>query len=273
MSVGFQVAVCAVPFFDLLDGEEESLAAEVAEAPDAAAATAAMDASRQRLAQALDSVVRSLPAPVRGDLTASRAVAYALVGLVDGRMLHRPAGGLERWRERLLEFELYGSALAGQEVVAQARAAARGRAEGTPTAGLAEGTPTVGHPSALAPFYLAVLRAGFEGSLRGDAVGLSSLIAALEAAVGARKDGRLEVAPDMRPTRIGLAPVPLAALGLAAWLVAGFVVWLALLGRSFEEADQMAERIAAGSPTTSVEDPLSHSVGPSGLAMSTREES
>ena len=278
MSVGFQVAVCAVPFFDLLDGEEESLAAEVAEAPDAAAVTAAMGASRQRLAQALDSVVRSLPAPVRSDLTASRAVAYALVGLVDGRMLHRPAGGLERWRERLLEFELYGSALAGQEVVAQTRAAARGLAEGglaegTPTAGLAEGTPTVGHPSTLAPFYLAVLRAGFEGSLRGDAVGLSSLIAALEAAVGARKDGRLEVAPDMRPTRIGLAPVPLAALGLAAWLVAGFVVWLALLGRSFEEADQMAERIAAGLPTTSVEDPLSHSVGPSGLAMSTREES
>ena len=304
MSVGFQVAVCAVPFFDLLDGEEESLAVEVAEAPDAATAIAAMDASRQRLAQAVDSVVRSLPAAVRSDLTASRAVAYALVGLVDGRMLHRPAGGLERWRERLLEFELYGSALAGQEVVAQAQtaargiaegtptlriaaargiaegtptlrtAAARGIAEGTPTLGhLAEGTPTLGHPSTLAPFYLAVLRAGFEGSLRGDAVGLASLIAALEEAVGAHKDGRLEAAPDLRPKRIGMAPVPLAALGLAAWLVAGFAAWFALFGRSFEEADQMAQRIAAGLPTTSVEDPLKHSVGPSGLATSTREES
>ena len=293
MSVGFQVAVCAVPFFDLLDGEEESLAVEVAEAPDAATATAAMDASRQRLAQAVDRLVRSLPAAVRSDLTASRAVAYALVGLVDGRMLHRPAGGLERWRERLLEHELYGSALAGQEVVAQAQAAARGSAEGiptlriiaegtstlrmaegTPTLGhLAEGTPTAAHPSTLAPFYLAVLRAGFEGSLRGDAVGLASLIAALEETVGARKDGRLEAAPDLRPKRIGMAPVPLAALGLAAWLVAGFAAWFALFGRSFEEADQMAQRIAAGLPTTSVEHPLKHSVGPSGLATSTREES
>ena len=293
MSVGFQVAVCAVPFFDLLDGEEESLAVEVAEAPDAATATAAMDASRQRLAQGVDSVVRSLPAAARSDLTASRAVAYALVGLVDGRMLHRPAGGLERWRERLLESELYGSALAGQEVVAQAQAAARGSAEGiptlriiaegtptlrmaegTPTLGhLAEGTPTLAHPSTLAPFYLAVLRAGFEGSLRGDAVGLASLIAALEEAVGAHKDGRLEAAPDLRPKRIGMAPVPLAALGLAAWLVAGFAAWFALFGRSFEEADQMAQRIAAGLPTTSVEHPLKHSVGPSGLATSTREES
>ena len=298
MSVGFQVAVCAVPFFDLLDGEEESLAVEVAEAPDAATATAAMDASRQRLAQAVDSLVRSLPAAVRSDLTASRAVAYALVGLVDGRMLHRPAGGLERWRERLLEHELYGSALAGQEVVAQAQAAARGSAEGTPTlriaaargiaegtptlrmaegtstlGHLAEGTPTAAHPSTLAPFYLAVLRAGFEGSLRGDAVGLASLIAALEEAVGAHKDGRLEAAPDLRPKRIGMAPVPLAALGLAAWLVAGFAAWFALFGRSFEEADQMAQRIAAGLPTTSVEHPLKHSVGPSGLATSTREES
>ena len=247
-----------MPFFDMLDEEEASLAPEVADAGDAAAVSAAMDQSRRRIAQAVDRVVRSLPATVRGDLTASRAVAYALVGLVDGRMLHRPAGGLDRWRERLLESELYGSALAGQEVVAQAQMAARG---------ITEGTPTVSHPSTLAPFYLALFRAGFEGSLRGDAVALSSLVAALEQAVGARRDGRLEVAPDVRPTRVGAAPLPLAAMGLAAWLVAGFAVWFALFGTAFEEADQMANRVSAGLPTTgTAADPLDHSVGPSGLA-------
>lgn len=246
MSIGFQVAVCAVPFFDMLDEEEASLSTEVAEASDAAAGSAAMEQSRQRIARAVDRVVRSLPATVRSDLTASRAVAYALVGLADGRMLHRPAGGLEGWRERLLESELYGSALAGQEVVAQAQAAARG---------IAEGTPTVSHPSTLAPFYLAVFRAGFEGSLRGDVVGLSSLVAALEEAVGAHRDGRLEVAPDMRPTRVGIAPLPLAGMGLAAWLVAGFAVWFALFGTSFEEAERMANRVSAGLPAPSVDHP------------------
>lgn len=75
VSIGFQVAVCAVPFFDMLDEEEAALAAEVAEAHDAAAASAAMEQSRQRIAQAVERVVRSLPASVRGDLTASRAVA------------------------------------------------------------------------------------------------------------------------------------------------------------------------------------------------------
>lgn len=260
VSIGFQVAVCAVPFFDMLDEEEASLSAEVAGAHDAAAASAAMEQSRQRIAQAVDRVVRSLPAPVRGDLTASRAVAYALVGLVDGRMLHRPAGGLEQWRERLLESELYGSALAGQEVVAQAQAAARG---------IAEGTPTVSHPSTLAPFYLALFRAGFEGSLHGDVVGLSSLTAALEEAVGAGRDRRLEVAPDLRPARVGVAPLPMATIGLAAWLVAGFAVWFALFGNSFDEADQMSNRIAARLPMTSVEDPLDH---PSGMATFERGE-
>ena len=262
MSIGFQVAVCAVPFFDLLDEEEQSLAAQVAEASEDATATIAMRASRQRLAQGVDSVVRSLPATVRGDLTASRAVAYALVGLADGRMLHHPAGGLERWRDHLLEFELYGSALAGQEVVAQARAAVT----------ISEGAPTgPGHLSFLAPFYLGAFRAGFEGSLRGDAVGLSSLIAALEEVVGAHRQGALEVAPDVRPNRMGLAPLPLAALGLAAWLVAGFAVSFALCGQPLEESDRMAQRLESGLPATDVVDPLNYTVGPSGLTSTDRE--
>ena len=263
MSMGFQVAVCAVPFFDLLDEEERSLAAQVAEASEDAAAAVAMQASRQRLAQGVDSVVRSLPARVRGDLTASRAVAYALVGLADGRMLHHPAGGLERWRDRLLEFELYGSALAGQEVVAQARAAVT----------ITDGASTERrHLSFLAPFYLGVFRAGFEGSLRGDAIGLSSLIAALEEAVGAHRQGTLQVAPDVRPKRMGLAPLPLAVLGLAAWLAAGFAVWLALSGQSLEESDRMAQRLESGLPATAVVDPLDYTVGPSGLTSTGREE-
>ena len=264
MSIGFQVAVCAVPFFDLLDREEESLAAQVAEASDACAVTIVMETSRQRLAQGVDSVVRSLPSAVRSDLTASRAVAYALVGLVDGRMLHHPAGGLERWRERLMEFDLYGSALAGQEVVAQAQEAARGVADAT--------SAVPGHRSAMAPFYLGLFRAGFEGSLRGDAVGLASLIAVLEEVVGARKETPLAAAPDIRPTRFGLAPMPLAAVGLAAWLAAGFSVWFALSGESLQESDQLAERIARGLPVAGVVDPLKHSVGPYRLTTSEREE-
>ena len=257
MSIGFQVAVAAVPFFDMLDEEEDSLAKLVAESADPAVVTAAMDSCRRRLAQGIDAVVRALPAAVRSDLTASRAVAYALVGLVDGRMLHHPAGGLDRWRDRLLEFDLYGSALAGQEVVAQAQAAAHGVTEGA--------APGVSDPVTLAPLYLGVLRAGFEGSLRGDTVGLSSLIASLEEVVGARREVPLEVAADARPRRFGLAPMPLAALGAGAWLTAGLLVWLALSTKSLAESDRMAERISAGLPAASIVDPLDRSVGPSGL--------
>lgn len=255
--IGYQVAVCATPFFDLLDEEEESLAVQVAQATDASAANLAMEASRRRLAQGVDHVVRSLPAPVRSDQAVSRAVAYALVGLVDGRMLHRPAGGLEQWRERLLEFELYGSALAGQEVIAEAQAAARGITD----AGAVAADKRVD----LAPFYLGVLRAGFEGSLRGDSVGLASLIAMLEDVVGGHRGDPLEAAPGVRPTRVGMAPMPLAALGLAAWLIAGFAVWFVLLGQPFEESERSAQRMAAGLPAAA-SDPLERSIGPSGLS-------
>ena len=255
MSIGFQVAVAAVPFLDLLDQEEEALARQVAEAGDPAAAAAAMESARRRLAQGVDGVVRSLPAVVRGDLAASRAVAYALVGLVDGRMLYHPAGGLDAWRDRLLESDLYGSALAGQEVVARAQSAAQGLPDGS--GGIDD--------AALAPFYLAVFRAGFEGSLRGDTVGLASLTASLEEAIGARREQPLAVAPDVRPRRLGLSPVPLSALGLTVWLASGFAVWFALAGDALADSARMAERIAAGLPASGVADPLERSIGPSGL--------
>ena len=255
MSIGFQVAVAAVPFLDLLDQEEDALARQVAEAGDPGTAAAAMEATRRRLAQGVDSVVRSLPGVVRSDLAASRAVAYALVGLVDGRMLHHPAGGLDAWREHLLESDLYGSALAGQEVVARAQSAAQGLSDGS------EGIDD----AALAPFYLAVFRAGFEGSLRADTVGLASLTASLEEAVGARREQLLAAAPDVRPRRLGFSPVPLAALGLAVWLASGFAVWFALAGDPLADSARMAERIAAGLPAGGVADPLERSIGPSGL--------
>ena len=251
------MAVATVPFLDLVDQEEAALAEQVSEAADAHAVAAAMEASRRRLAQGVDGVVRGLPAAVRGDLAASRAVAYALVGLVDGRMLHHPAGGLERWRERLLESDLYGSALAGQEVVSRARASAHGLSEGS--------TGIAGEGSTFAPFYLAVFRAGFEGSLRGDAVGLASLVAALEEAVGVRGETPLDVAVDQRPKRLGLAPLPLGALGVATWLAASFAVWLALSSGTLTETERIAGRISAGLPATSVADPLERSIGPSGL--------
>ena len=108
-------------------------------------------------------------------------------------------------------------------------------------------------------------RAGFEGSLRTDTVGLASLTASLEEAVGARREQPLAAAPDVRPKRFGLSPVPLAALGLAVWLASGFAVWFALAGDSLADSARMAERIAAGLPASGAADPLDRSIGPSGL--------
>ena len=255
MSIGFAIAIAAVPYFDLLDEEEESLAAQLLEAGDEPAARSAMDRSRRRLAQGVDAVVRSLPAAARGDTATSRAVAYALVGLADERMLHHPAGGMGRWQERLLEFELYASALAGQEIVSRAQSAAYGAA----------GSGDGGDASQLAPLYLGVFRAGFEGSLRGDTLGLNALIASLEEAVGATRDRPAPLAAHVRPSRIGLSPVPLVALGLLAWLAGGFGVWMALPANTLDEASRIAERVAAGLAAAPAGDPLERSVGPSGL--------
>ena len=258
MSIGFQAALSAVPFLDQLDEEEAALTAQVAQTPDAAAVGSAMDACRQRLAQAVDDVVRTLPAALRSDPEASRAVAYALVGLVDGRMLHHPSGGLQRWRDQLLESELYGSALAGQDVVDRARAAAHGVPD--------DGSGLMsGHASVLAPFYLAVFRAGFEGALRGDAVGRAALIAALEEACAVHQAGRFDVPPDSRPRKWGLAPLPLAGLGIAAWLLAGFAAYAALSGDSLADADRLAQRLSTRSVAIDGRAPLERSIGPSRL--------
>jgi type VI protein secretion system component VasF len=258
-AVGFAIAIRAVPFFDLLDNEEKSLASKILDAGSDSSVTLVMDTSRRRLAQGVDAFVRSLPTAIRNDVNTSRAAAYALVGLADERMLHYPAGGLDRWRERLLEFELYGSALAGQEIVTRARASAYGAAEASRSDG--------GGIALLAPLYLGVFRSGFEGSLRGNTLELSSLVASLEETLGAVRDRSAEiVADDVRPTRVGLSPLPLALLGIGAWLASGVGMWMTLPQDSLQEAGRIAERISAGLPVEpGALEPMSRSIGPSGL--------
>ena len=253
MSTGFSVAIAALPFFDLLDAEEEELAKQVVDAKDERTAGAAMDASRRRLAQGVDAFVRTLPAAIRHDANTSRAAAYALVGLADERMLHHSAGGLERWRNRLLEFELYGSALAGQEVIRNAWLAARGGGD----AGQAS----------LAPLYLALFREGFEGSLRGDLLGTTTLIASLEDALGVVHDQTMALARGPGPRRAGVAPLPLAIAGVMAWLFTGLAVWLAVPAHDLRLADRMAARIEAQAPFKTDGEPLDRSIGPSRLMM------
>ena len=249
MSTSFEIAIRAIPFINLLDEEEEALAAQVLEANEASVASA-MDTTRRRLAQGVDTFVRSLPIAVRNDANTSRAAAYALVALADERMLHHPAGGLNRWRERLLEYDLYGSALAGQEIVERARAAAYGTAAGVDS--------TSGRGGALlAPLYLAIFQVGFEGSLRGDAQALSSLTASLTEAIGSSGDRPSGLTRDIRPKRTGVAPRQLAAVGLV------------LPADTLREAVRITERTSAGLPAIiGAPEPLERSVGPSGLPLS-----
>ena len=260
MSLGFTIAIAAVPFLDMLDVEEDALSEQVRAANSDAAAGAALDQTRRRLAQGVDAFVRSLPSLIRNDANSARAAAYALVGLVDERMLHHPAGGLDRWRDRLLEFELYGSALAGQEVVTRARDAAYGTFE---ESGEGAGAAPTG---VLAPLYLGIFRAGFEGSLRGDSVALTTLITSLEESVGAASQGTHPLATYIRPKRLPVAPPTLVVFGFAAWLAAGFALWATLPNELFGDADRIRERIERGLPANLPDmDPLDRSIGPSGL--------
>ena len=123
----------------------------------------------------------------------------------------------------------------------------------------------LGQASLLAPFYLAVFRAGFEGALRGDAVGRSALITALEEACGVHQPSRFDVPADHRPRKWGLAPLPLAALGIAAWLLAGFAAWFALSGDALADTDRLAQRLSTRSAATEGAAPLERSIGPSRL--------
>ncbi len=257
MSTGFMVAVDSAEFLDLLDREEESLAASVLDAKDSMGAAAAMDSSRQRLARAVDKFVRALPTVIRNDSNLSQQAAYALVGLADERMLHHPAGGLEKWRERLLEYELYGSAVAGQEIVMRAKDASSGVEWAAPQDDRGGGSGSI-----LAPLYLAVFKAGFEGSLRGDSAAIRSLIATLEETIGNRQIPAVETPLDQRPKRVGLAPLPLALAGIALWLGSGFAVWALMAEEPLEEISQIADRMKRGESLELQNDLFDNSLGP-----------
>lgn len=261
MSLGLSVAIAAVPFLDMLDEEAEALSAKVLEAGEGPAARTAMDASRRRLAGGVDAFVRSLPASIRNDANAARGAAYVLTGLADERMLHRPTGGLERWQDRLLESELYGSALAGQEIVNRARQACAGATFGGAAGGGQEG-------ALFAPLYLAIFRAGFEGSLRGDEAALQSLIAALEDVVGLGGGQIGELVPEPRPTRSGVSPTFMLVLGAALYLLAGAGIWVSLASPTLSQADFIADQIKFGrgvNPDLDADDPFRDSLGPSTL--------
>lgn len=256
MSTAYAIAICAVPFFDLLDSEEDSLSARIHDAADVSAVAAAMEASRRRLTKSVDTVIRSLPTAIRSDLSLSREIAYALVGLADERMLHHPTGGLDRWRDRLLELELYDSALAGQEIVSRAQSASRGNP------GTGASTGELSDPALLAPLYLGVFRAGFQGSLRGDPLTLSSLVASLEETIGTRYEPPVRLDVETRPRRLGFSPSVLAAAGVALWLASGLAVWHLLAGETLARSAHLADRISAGLPVSEPAGPMDRSFGP-----------
>lgn len=264
MSTGFSIAMSAFPFLDLLDKEVEALIQQAmgGEAGGAIGAAAAdnatlygeMNACRRRLSQGVDAFIRSLPTLVRNNANTSQAAAYALVGLADERMLHHSSGGLEGWRERLLEYELYGSALAGQEIVSRARSSAQGFDSGS------------GDSAMLAPLYLAVFRSGFEGSLRGDVTGLALLINTLEQAVGAGYEKQSAIASDLGPKRSGLSPTSLAIFGFVVWLFSGLLIWSALPFDTLQRADLLTARISEGLPALDEKiGSILRRAGPSGL--------
>ena len=266
MSLGYSVAVCAVPFIDLLEEQVETLAsAMLDEESDEASRAAALGAVRRRLLAGVDSVVRSLPGAVRAEQALVRAVAYALVGLVDERMLHHPAAATRAWRELLLETELYGSALAGQRIVSTARAAAQRAATpggddlGTRSSGGAEDS------AVLAPLYLALLRSGFEGSLRGDAVALTALMSSLEHAIGADEVTRPVIdtpGAAARVHRFALSSGDLAVCAMALWLLGSAMVWYAFSAPSLDTGAALSERLREGLSVGDAQDESIHGVGP-----------
>ena len=233
MNLGLEIAIRCLGFLDLLDAEERELAARVHEADgDETRVRAAMDAARRRLAREIEATLRRLPTLVGSDPGLAREIGYALAGLADERILHHPAGGLGAWRERLLEIELYGSGLAGHEVIERAEAAAYARPD-------ANGPPPAG-PGLLAPFYLALLRSGFEGELRGDPR-REALVAALVEAIGKPPAGPLPAGE--RPARRRVRPLALALAGLLIWLATGACVWWILAAEPLRDAQALVAEI------------------------------
>ena len=176
-------------------------------------------------------------------------------------MLHHPAGGLDAWRAHLLEHALYRSSLAGDELVKRAQAAVHGPSPG--------GDGARSDPQLLGPLYLGIFRAGFEGSLRGDALGLSTLVESLEETIGGARERVQIFASDDRPLRIGLSPALCACAGIVLWLATGVAVWSALATPHLAQSARLADRIESGRRI--VDRPvLDRSVGPSSLGLMLR---
>ena len=259
MDAGYAVAACALPFIAGLEGEiaglagagvgaEGDLRIDGVEAP-------SLESARRRLAHAADAAVRALPRASAGVPGAAAAFAYGLVGLADERMLHHPAGLIEGWRARLLETELYASAIAGEEIVRRARSAARaGHDRGDDDGGLGPA------------FYLALMRAGFEGELRGDRGGLGELVSALEEAAGIRGFDP-SVTPELpraglRVHRAAFSPGMLAGAAALVWVASAPVLWSVFAGPALAESTHMAARLRAGLDVSVGADAPLHGIGP-----------
>ena len=250
MNAGYTIAVCAIPFLERLAGEEAKVASTIAQSAEGGseAIEQAISSARQQLIQGVDDAVRALPGPVRGEPGLAKAFAYGLVGLADERMLHQPTGTVEQWRDALLEADLYDTAIAGQEIIRRARAAAlaAGAGVGEEEERAEEGTRIFG------PFYLALLRAGFEGALRGDARALAALTESLEEAAACthRAEPMRIAAPpkSARPSRSPMSPRSLALIACIAWLAEGPVLWSVLSGATLAETQEAAERLRASLP-------------------------
>ena len=250
MNAGYAIATAAIAFFDALDEQEETLASEVLDASDDNAKNNSMETAGRRLAHEIDRVVRSLPGTAR---ESAAEVGYALAGLADERILHHPAGGLQSWQNHLLERKLYGSSLAGEHIVRNARACARefGPKSGTEDAG-----------TTLAPLYLGIFRAGFEGALRGDGPGLANVISLLEETVGTKHHKPGALAAERRPGRFPLSPGVLIAIAIAAWTIPAALTWQVLAGDALAESERLAERLRESLGAESDRSGLEQSFGP-----------
>ena len=258
MNPGYAVAVAAVPFFDLVDELENELARQVIDAGDPAIANSHMEAACRRLAHQIDAVIRSLPTVVRSDLELAREVGYALAGLADERILHHPAGGLQQWQQHLVERMLYGSSLAGEEIVRRANRCVQGFSR----SGAGYETDRGG----LAPLYLGLFRAGFEGQLRSNPTALSVLVSSLEESVGPARRGSVSLASEERPKRFALSPLVLVFGGLLAWMVPAALVWHLLAGPALLQSVRLTDRIEAGRSGLGDPAPLQDSLGPRSFA-------
>ena len=145
-------------------------------------------------------------------------------------------------------------------MVRRARAAALSDAE------LETGVKAMEDSSVFAPLYLALLRAGFEGSLRGDPVGLSALVASLEEATASarpadRRTFALPPAAD-RPARSAISPRALAVIAFLVWLLGAPLLWYGVTADTFIRSDSVAERLRAGLPPSAPSGELIHGIGP-----------